>query len=224
VTQRVAQALQRLRRDLDTVILTRLPQFRDVVEDYTEPNSTDGHHDTAPPPALPSQGEPPARPLPDRHQEAARAIDQCSWLAAANALNPIPGLDIQIDLSIFAHMTRTVGAAYDLSEEQIAALPFNSPARLRSNSDTVPHLARCLTPYLACTATTLALRRIGLDLLAREATKWVPAVGSVIAACIGYRMIYHAGEQLRKECDAAAGASPSCSQAPKLAGTPTTND
>jgi hypothetical protein len=142
-------------------------------------------------------------------------IDQCSWLAAANALNPIPGLDIRVDLSIFAYMTRTVGSAYNLSEEQIEALQAGRKAQLLANYDPVEHLAKRLAPYVTGKATALALQRIGLDLLAREATKWIPAVGSVIAASIGYCMIYRSGEQLRKECEEAARAS--------LAGPPAPN-
>jgi hypothetical protein len=162
--------------------------------------------------------------LPDRRQEAARVIDQCSWLAAANALNPIPGLDIKIDLSIFAYLTRTVGAAYNLGEEQIEELLASSEARLLENYDPVQYLAKRLAPYTAGRATALALRHIGLEILAREATKWMPAVGSVIAASIGYTMIYRTGEQLRQECEKAASASLSCTEFPMIAGSLATTE
>jgi hypothetical protein len=190
LTQLLSERLQRLRRDLDALILSRLPQFRDVVEEKAPVEPAADH----------------APPLPEeRRREAARVIDNYSWLAAANAFNPIPGLDIKLDLTIFTNMTRNVAAAYNLSEEQLEALQADSKARLLEDYEPFQQLAKRLAPFLAGRATALALGRIGLDVLAREATKWIPAVGSAVAAGIGYHMISRAGEQLRKECEEAAG-------------------
>jgi hypothetical protein len=208
VTRLVTECWQRWRRELDRVIVTRLPQFRDVVEETPEPEEAAGDTDGSS--ASACLEEPTAEAdaaLFDRRREAAQVIDNHSWLAAANALNPILGLDIKIDLTIFASLARSVGAVYNLSEEQVQALQDRSEAQLSEESDTFHHLARRLAPFVTSRASALALRRIGLELAAREATKWVPAIGSVVAASIGYCMISRTGEQLREECEEAARAT-----------------
>lgn len=202
--QRVSDGLQQLRQELDSVILTRLPQFRDVVEDSPDPADDVGSsaESALPVPCSPDPSE--AEVIGERRREAERVIDACAWLAAANAFNPILGLDLKVDLEILASMTRSLGEAYGLSEEQLQELQARWEDRHSVSHSIIPHIARRLAPHAACRATTLAFRRLGMDLLAREAAKWVPIVGSAVAASTGYYLFSRVGEQLRKECEDAA--------------------
>jgi hypothetical protein len=153
---------------------------------------------------------------------AEEVIDRYSWLAAANALNPILGLDIKVDLSIFASMTRSLAEAYDLSDEQFQELQDRFHVQLLDHYDPLRHITGRLAPYVACKTIALTLQRIGLDILSREAAKWVPVAGTAIAARLGYRMFARAGEQLRQECEEAASMHLS-STAPPVIVAPATN-
>ncbi len=177
------------RKQLDQVILTRLPQFADVVED--QPASP------AEAPSPPTDG-----PLDDKRKAAEKVVGTFANLAAANAFNPVPGLDVTIDLGILTAMTRSLTDVYGLTAAQAAAL--EKQARTRTfGYPAVQQVLERLAPRLAERALALTLPRIGLELLARETTKWLPVAGSMLAAGIGYRMVHRLGKELSAECESA---------------------
>jgi predicted GTPase len=139
-----------------------------------------------------------------RKREAAeKIVGVYAGLAAANALNPIPGLDISVDIGILQAMSRYVISAYGLRPEQVASL-LGEAARRKWAYQAVREIADRLTPYLTEKFVVAALRRAGLSVAVQSTAKWVPFVGTLVAAGVGYRLAYHFGEKLLDDCEAAA--------------------
>jgi uncharacterized protein (DUF697 family) len=182
-------SLQRLRRQLDDVVRTRLPGWID--EGQAEPPASTELKAEAPSEEL----------LEQRRREAARIIELCAGCMAANAFNPVPVLDVGIDVGILTGMTEAVAAVYGLDQEQTRTLQAQARADGVLTSQQVAERA---APYLAERVFGALLPRLGLDLVTRESAKWLPLFGSFIAARIGYRMTQHLGEKVRAECEAAA--------------------
>jgi hypothetical protein len=178
ILARIMGWAQELRKHLDEVIVTRLPQFRDVVETQ--------HDSSAERSSMAAKDQ---ETLADAHDEHA------GW-AAANAFNPVPGLDVGLDLQLLNSLSRSLAAAYGLSEEQSTAHRMTYPA--------VHQFLERIAPRLAQGTVAVALRSVGLELLARETAKWVPLAGNMVAAVIGYRLVRRFGENLRCQYEASA--------------------
>ena len=195
VFSRIKQKARQLRHRLDEVIVTRLPQFRDVVE---APSTS-----LPAPPQLKSEGK---SIWEDKRGAAERLIEDHAGWSVANAFNPVPGLDIGLDLQILNSLCRSLAGAYDLGQEQTAVLADRSLTH-RLSYPALHQMIERATPRLAQGALAVALRRVGLDLAVREVSKWVPLAGSVVSAAIGYRMVRRFGESFREECEACARAT-----------------
>lgn len=139
-----------------------------------------------------------------RKREAAeKVIGIYAGLSAANALNPVPGLDIGLDIGLLTSMSRQVIAAYGLTPQQMEAM--QGQARLRAaNVQVLRQLADRLAPYLTQKFIISVLRRLGMKVAVKESAKWVPYVGVLVSAGVGYQLAYRYGEQLIDECEEAA--------------------
>ncbi|MBY0522732.1 MAG: 50S ribosome-binding GTPase [Gemmataceae bacterium] len=139
-----------------------------------------------------------------RKREAAERIAAVyAGLAAANALNPIPGLDISVDIGLLTTMSRYIISTYGLRQDQIDAL--TGQARRRTWIYKAMHeVADRFTPYLTEKFVVSALKRVGTKTILRNSSKWVPLVGTVISAGIGYRVASQFGDQLINDCEVAA--------------------
>ena len=141
--------------------------------------------------------------LVQKRQAAEKIVAIHAGLAAANSLNPVPGLDVSVDVGILMTMSRHVVATYGFSEEQVEALKRQTTtlaAVLRGTQ----MLANRFAPYLTRKFVLAALGRMGWKAAARTTTKWVPVVGTLVAASLGYKLASAFGEQLIDECEAAA--------------------
>ena len=49
-----------------------------------------------------------------------------------------------------------------------------------------------------------ALERMGIETFVKNSSKWVPFVGTMVSAGVGYKLTYHFGEQLIDDCETAA--------------------
>jgi hypothetical protein len=68
----------------------------------------------------------------------------------------------------------------------------------------VHELADRFTPYLTERFVLMALKGMGMDVLVKNSSKWVPFVGTLISAGLGYKLTYGFGEKLIDDCEAAA--------------------
>jgi hypothetical protein len=122
-----------------------------------------------------------------KREAAEKIVGIHAGLAAANALNPIPGLDVSVDLGI------------------LTAMAVRRQAHLRAAVFKGIHgVADRLAPYLTEKFVLASLRRMGLEVWVKNTSKWVPFVGTLVSAGLGYKLTYRFGEMLIDDCEAAA--------------------
>jgi uncharacterized protein (DUF697 family) len=123
-------------------------------------------------------------------------------MSAANGLNPIPGLDIGVDVSLLISMAAQIIAAYGLREDQIN---YTASADLAASTmKAIRQIAKPFAEYLAHEAIVLILKRLGTTFSAKSVTKVVPFVGQAVAASLGFTLTRYFGLQLVDDCEKAA--------------------
>ena len=123
-------------------------------------------------------------------------------LSAANGFNPIPGLDITADIGILIKLGNKVAYIYGLTSSQ-----FEYIKRLigpRAVPTLLEKIAQFTTKYLLKEGVLLLLKQIGKRTTAKQASKWVPLVGPLISAGIGWHATFKFGEQLVDEAESLA--------------------
>lgn len=143
--------------------------------------------------------------LRQKREAAEKIVGVYAGMAAANALNPIPGLDVGVDLGLLITMARHVISTYGLRQEQIESLKSQARARTVVYKG-IHQMAERFTPYLTEKFVAGALRRMGMEVVVRNTAKWVPVVGTVVSAGVGYQLANRFGKQLIDDCEAAARA------------------
>lgn len=113
--------------------------------------------------------------------------------AAANGMNPIPGLDISADLSILAAMITRVKDMYHIHDRSAVD---SSSLRNKAIAGRVAALA-------AKYGTPRAIEGVMKQFVKREASKtvakWFPVVGQVVAGSLGYLFTYRLGIQVLED-------------------------
>lgn len=123
-------------------------------------------------------------------------------ISAANGLNPVPGLDISVDLGLLMAMANQVISAYGLRDDQI---DYSVRGKLEAGAITaLRQLIKPVAEYLAKEAVLMLLKRLGTTITAKSVTKWVPLVGQAVAASLGYKLTSYFGLQLVDDCEKAA--------------------
>ncbi|MFS0725695.1 GTPase [Paenibacillus sp. 1P07SE] len=115
-----------------------------------------------------------------------------SAAAAANGLNPVPGLNIAIDASILQKLLDQIRSNFDLSED-----------RIRTGAKIVPALASAANNLLK----SISFQGI-IHLLQRQAGKtattqlsrYVPFIGQALSATAGFSITYFTGKAYLDDC------------------------
>jgi hypothetical protein len=100
-------------------------------------------------------------------------------------------------------MSRYVISTYRLRPEQVES-SLGQASKRKWAYQAVREVADRLTPYLTEKFVVAALRQAGVQVTVQSTAKWVPFVGTLVAAGVGYRLAYHFGEKLVEDCEAAA--------------------
>lgn len=132
-----------------------------------------------------------------RH-ECRRLVTRRSLAAAGAAVIPIPGADIIADIGLLSSMLPAISQRFELDhasieklEPQIAERVFVVAASLGNNV-----IGRVVTRKVAVSL----LRRVGLRVAGASMAKYVPVVGSAIAASIGFGAMKLAGNAHVEDC------------------------
>jgi predicted GTPase len=151
-----------------------------------------------------------------------QAVEEIVWLqatlAAANGLNPIPGLDIVIDLNLIQKMTERVVQSFGLTRGQLEGLARVSVGQVgldRLLDIAAPVMSRLATAGVmnllkesgAAAARSAARREAaqeGSRYLTKYGARYVPLLGPIVSAGIGFTTAYVYGKYLLNECEDAA--------------------
>jgi len=119
--------------------------------------------------------------------------------AAANGLNPIPGLDIAADLTILLKFANEVASAYGLDKKSMDfVVRMLGPERVPAIA---AKIAQFTAKYLAKEGLVIVLRKVATQTAGKQMAKWVPLVGPLVAAGIGWKTTFMLGEDLIDEAE-----------------------
>jgi GTP-binding protein EngB required for normal cell division/uncharacterized protein (DUF697 family) len=114
--------------------------------------------------------------------------------AAANALNPIPGADIAVDLGIMAGLFKEIRDAYGLSDERLHDLAVGP----------LQAAAREVVEFASKQGLLTLLKRFAGRQTVKTVSKYIPFVGQVIAAAVGFGITKSAGDWYLERCHSLA--------------------
>lgn len=113
--------------------------------------------------------------------------------SAANGINPVPGVDVSVDIGILITLFKKIREAYGLDEDFLEYLMKSSyPIAVRMANDVVK--------YAAKEGILLLLKRFAGKQAVKMLTKYIPFVGQAIAAGLGYAITSNAGSSYLDEC------------------------
>lgn len=136
--------------------------------------------------------------LEQKHEECAAYVEAAARTAALNALNPIPGADVAIDVGVVLLLLVRLRHAYGLGDQGV---PYATLA--------LPTLAtplRLLVEQSTRHGALLLLQRFAARRLAQQVLKYIPILGQAAAAGLGYTLASSAGARYAEDCAAVARA------------------
>ncbi len=129
-------------------------------------------------------------------------IPYYAGLSAANGLNPIPGLDVAAYSRIIIQFGNEVLHTYGLSGEQFEFI------KRYLDADKIPALlakiAQFAAKYIAKEGITQIIKSIAGRTVAKSFSKWIPFVGPLISAGIGWQSTFMLAEDLVQEGESLA--------------------
>lgn len=132
---------------------------------------------------------------------AKKAVAYGASAAALNGINPIPGLDISLDIAILMTMSKEIQNIYGLDEKSIDELS----KRMGNNANFTVIKAKAgqyATKFIAKEGIMLLLKRLSVSIGSKEVLKYIPFIGQIAAAGIGYKMTDSFGSDLIEESEA----------------------
>jgi len=137
------------------------------------------------------------------------AYKMVSWnaiAAAANGLNPVPGLDVGVDLALLKKCSGDVAQIYGITQSQLDELHRNFPKLSASPlaAAGVKAAAVYATRFLTTEAVLKTLTSLGAKIGVKSLAKFLPFVGLAISAGLGYKMTTMFGEMLIEHAEGAA--------------------
>ena len=126
-----------------------------------------------------------------------RHVALAAGASAANALNPIPGVDIAVDITILLSLFDKLRSAFGLTDSVLQS---------EQGVGSLKPLASQLFGYLTREGIMLLLKRFAGQEVTKEVSKWIPFVGQAIAASIGFAVPNAVGRSYLDDCYALAKA------------------
>ncbi|MBM7600955.1 small GTP-binding protein [Virgibacillus halotolerans] len=117
-----------------------------------------------------------------------------SLLAAANGLNPVPGLNLAIDLNVLQKLFKEVRKNFDLTDERIKKV---------TKLNLYPNLANIgnnIIRSLSYDGIVNLLQKQAGKQIAQKASRYIPLIGIAISAAGGYTITYLAGKSYLNDC------------------------
>ncbi len=126
-------------------------------------------------------------------------------LSAGASVIPIPGLDIAADVGLLMQLLPAISRKFGLSPEQIKRLDPQQKETiyvlLRKAGNTL--VGKVITKKLLIAV----LKRVGIQMTAKQAAKYVPIAGQITSAVLGFGAMLYIGTTHLDECYAIAKAT-----------------
>ena len=134
----------------------------------------------------------------DTRERCRRLVRRRATISAGISAVPIPGVDVVSDLSLFKKLVDDVNEAFGLTEEQIDRL---QPAHKLIAYKVAVGVGGVLVGRLVTTKLlTAVFQKVGVNMAAKQAARYVPLAGSVVSAAIGFAMFRKLGYEHVEAC------------------------
>jgi uncharacterized protein (DUF697 family) len=132
-----------------------------------------------------------------------RMVRRRAVISAGVSAVPIPGVDVVSDLSLFKKLVDDVNAAFGLTEQQIDQLQPNHKLIAYKVAVGVGGVmvGRVVTRELLL----MVFKRMGMKMMAKSASRFVPIAGQLASAAIGFTMFRKLGYEHVEACAKVAG-------------------
>ncbi|WP_312510530.1 GTPase [Massilia sp.] len=131
--------------------------------------------------------------LKQKREAAEKYVVVAAGASAANGLNPIPGADIAVDLSVLMKLFMELRECFGLSDKVLNSLK-------ESAIPTVSSVANNVVRYAAKEGILLLFKQfLGRQTL-KTISKYVPLIGQAIAASAGFGITYAVGNSYLDDC------------------------
>lgn len=140
--------------------------------------------------------------LSKKKELANKIVGMHAALSAVNGVNPIPGLDVGVDISLLTRMGVHVRDIYCLGDEQqhfiMDLLDKNNAKVLTAKA------VQFSVKYLGKDAIMLLLKRTGATVAAKSASKYFPFIGIAISSTVGFFLTSSIGKDMVKDAESIA--------------------
>lgn len=129
--------------------------------------------------------------LEDKREDALKNVKNYAIAGAVNGLNPIPGLDVSVDVGVMWKMLADIRESFGIDSE--------TESTLQKYKIIVP-AARNVFAMMAKESVTSFLKKEATQFLGKNFSKYIPFVGQAAAACVGYAMTMELGKRYIEDC------------------------
>jgi uncharacterized protein (DUF697 family) len=130
--------------------------------------------------------------------ECRALVAKRAMMSGALAVVPIPGLDVGADVAIMKQMIETINTKFALTPRDIAQLDPKITQRIFVIASSIG--TSLIGKYMTKELLVLAFKRVGVRLASKQAAKFVPFLGSAIAAGISYGAMRMLGNAHIDDC------------------------
>lgn len=135
--------------------------------------------------------------LEEKRRACEKLVALYAALSAANTLNPIPGLDISVDLGILIALFKSIRDNYGLTDESLElAKNLFGPAAAQFVNNIIEFATKDGLIQL--------LKRFAGRTITKEFAKWIPIVGQIISGGLAFGITMTAGSSYLKDCHSLA--------------------
>jgi small GTP-binding protein len=139
-------------------------------------------------------------------QEKKKLCEQrVTWsavVAAASGTVPIPGANSAIDIPVLLWLLKFIRETYGLTDQVMTAKEFAVPA--------LTPMVNGVVKYASTEGVVLLLKEVGGLVVAEQVSKFVPFVGTVVAASLGFAIVRKVGNMYLGDCHRLAEAVLTC--------------
>jgi hypothetical protein len=127
-----------------------------------------------------------------------KLLNKRAVVAAAASAVPVPGLDWMVDAAMLSRLIPEINREFGLTPQQLDQLEPRKRDQVQKAVTLVGSvlIGKLISRDLVIKAAT----KIGMRLTAKQAAKYVPLAGQVVAAAVGYAAIRYLGEEHMKDC------------------------
>lgn len=130
--------------------------------------------------------------LDDKRKHCEQRVKWSAVVAAASGTVPIPGANFVIDVPVIVSLFKFIRDTFGLTDRALAARELAVPA--------LAPLVNSVVKYASTEGVLMLLKEFSGMVIAEQVSKFVPLVGTVVAASLGFAIVRKIGNMYLNDC------------------------